>query len=65
MKKIEVGARNFMYPMPTTLVGANVAGRPNYITIAHVGIMRYTTLSVSLNKRHHTNTGIKDTGTFV
>jgi flavin reductase (DIM6/NTAB) family NADH-FMN oxidoreductase RutF len=64
MKKIEVGARNFMYPMPTTLVGANVAGRPNYITIAHVGIMRYATLSVSLNKRHHTNTGIKENGTF-
>jgi flavin reductase (DIM6/NTAB) family NADH-FMN oxidoreductase RutF len=64
MKKIEVGPRNFMYPMPTTLVGAIVAGKPNYITIAHVGVMKYATLSVSLHKRHHTNAGIKESGTF-
>jgi flavin reductase (DIM6/NTAB) family NADH-FMN oxidoreductase RutF len=64
MKKIEVGAKNFLYPMPTTLVGANVAGKPNYITIAHVGIMKYATLSVSLHKSHHTNAGIRENGTF-
>jgi flavin reductase (DIM6/NTAB) family NADH-FMN oxidoreductase RutF len=62
--KIEVGAKNFMYPTPTTLVGANVAGKPNYITIAHVGIMKYATLSVSLHKSHHTNAGVKEHGTF-
>ena len=39
-------------------------GRPNYITIAHVGIMKYTTLSVSLHKSHHTNAGVKENGTF-
>jgi len=50
MKKIEVGPRNFMYPMPTTLVGAIVAGKPNYITIAHVGVMKYATLSVSCTR---------------
>jgi len=64
MKKIEVGAKNFLYPMPTTLVGANVAGKPNYITIAHVGIMNYTTISISMNKRHYTNPGIMENGTF-
>ena len=64
MKKIEAGARNFMYPMPTTLVGAMVAGKPNYLTIAHVGVMKYATLSVSMNKRHYTNAGIKENGTF-
>jgi flavin reductase (DIM6/NTAB) family NADH-FMN oxidoreductase RutF len=64
MKKIEVGSRNFLYPTPTTLVGANVVGKPNYITIAHVGIMKYATLSVSLHKGHHTNSGIKENGTF-
>lgn len=53
-----------MYPMPTTLVGANVAGRPNYITIAHVGILKYATLSISLHKRHHTNPGIRENQTF-
>jgi hypothetical protein len=37
--KVKLGAVNCLYPMPTTLVGANVNGKPNYITIAHVGIM--------------------------
>jgi len=37
--KISLGAKNCLYPLPTTIVGANVNGRPNYITIAHVGIM--------------------------
>ena len=36
--KIELGAQNCLYPMPTTLVGATVEGKPNFITIAHVGI---------------------------
>ena len=64
MKKIEVGTRNFLYPTPTTLVGANVCGKPNYVTIAHVGVLRYTTVSVSVNKRHYTGAGIKENGTF-
>jgi flavin reductase (DIM6/NTAB) family NADH-FMN oxidoreductase RutF len=64
MKKIEVGTKNFLYPTPTTLVGANVGGKPNYITIAHVGILRYATISVSMNKRHYTGAGIKENGTF-
>lgn len=64
MKKIEIGAKNFLYPMPTTLVGANVGGQPNYVTIAHVGIMKYNTLSISLHKGHHTNPGILESRTF-
>ena len=45
-------------------MGANVSGKPNFITIAHVGIMKYATLSVSLHKSHHTNAGIKENGSF-
>ena len=37
--KIELGVKNCLYPLPTVLVGALVEGKPNYITIAHVGIM--------------------------
>ena len=40
MKKT-LGALNCLYPMPTTLVGAMVDGKPNFITIAHVGIMDF------------------------
>lgn len=62
--KIEVGAKNCLYPMLTTLVGANVNRKPNYITIAHVGIMDLSSISLSMNKVHYTNAGIKENKTF-
>jgi len=63
MKK-QLGAKMCLYPMPATLVGANVGGMPNYITIAHVGIMDYGHVSLSMGKVHYTNDGIKENGTF-
>ena len=62
--KVKLGAKNCLYPMLTTLVGANVNGRPNYITIAHVGIMDFGSISLGLDKAHYTNGGIKENGTF-
>ena len=50
--KIELGARNCLYPMPTTLVGATVEGAPNFITIAHVGIMDLGSVSLGMAKAH-------------
>lgn len=63
MKK-ELGVKNCMYPMPVTLVGANVDGKPNFITIAHVGIMDYSHVSVSMGKMHYTSKGIRENRTF-
>ena len=63
MKK-EIGARNCLYPLPTTIVGAEVDGKPNYVTIAHVGIMDMLSVSLGMNKSHYTNAGIKTNGTF-
>lgn len=62
--KVSLGARNCLYPMPTTLVGANVEGKPAFITIAHVGILDYTTISLGMNKAHYTNAGIRENGAF-
>jgi flavin reductase (DIM6/NTAB) family NADH-FMN oxidoreductase RutF len=62
--KVEVGAKNCLYPLPTTLVGARVNGKPNYITIAHVGIMDLESISLGMAKTHYTNAGIKANGTF-
>ena len=62
--KNKLGAKNCLYPMPTTLVGATVNGRPNYITIAHVGIMDLGSVSLGMSKAHYTNAGIKEHGTF-
>jgi len=62
--KIELGNKNCLYPMPTTLVGVNVDGKANFITIAHVGIMGMKIISVCLNKEHYSNAGIIENKTF-
>ena len=65
MKKL--GPVNALYPMPTTLVGATVNGKPNFIAIAHVGIMNHGQpqyISLGMNKAHYTNAGIHESKTF-
>jgi flavin reductase (DIM6/NTAB) family NADH-FMN oxidoreductase RutF len=62
--KAKLGVKNCLYPMPTTIIGALVNGKPNYVTIAHVGIMDLTSVSLGMNKSHYTNQGIKETKTF-
>ncbi len=64
MKKSTLGAKNCLYPMPLTLVGATVNGEPNYSTIAHVGIMDLYTISVSISKNYYTPQGIKEHKNF-
>jgi flavin reductase (DIM6/NTAB) family NADH-FMN oxidoreductase RutF len=58
---------NALYPTPTVLVGAVVDGRPNFITIAHIGIVNHARpflISLSMGKTHHTNAGIKENRAF-
>jgi flavin reductase (DIM6/NTAB) family NADH-FMN oxidoreductase RutF len=62
--KAELGVKNCLYPLPTVLVGTLVNGEPNYVTIAHVGIMDLESVSLGMNKRHYTNAGIKAAKTF-
>jgi flavin reductase (DIM6/NTAB) family NADH-FMN oxidoreductase RutF len=62
--KIELGSKNCLYPMPTVLVGALVDKKPNYLAIAHVGIMDLESVSLGMNKRHYTNAGIRANKTF-
>ena len=62
-----IGPVNALYPMPTTLVGATVNGKPNFLTIAHVGILNHATpqyLSIGLGKVHYSNAGILENRTF-
>lgn len=64
MERIQLGPLNGMYPSLTTIVGADIDAKPNWITIAHVGIMNHGSkdipqyLSIGLHKSHHTNLGI-------
>ena len=66
MKKTLDGI-NVLYPTPTTIVGAIVDGKPNFITIAHVGIVNHARpylISLSLAKPHYSNIGIKENKAF-
>jgi flavin reductase (DIM6/NTAB) family NADH-FMN oxidoreductase RutF len=66
MEKIAIGAKTFLYPMPTTLVGANVRGKPNFLAVAYCGIVQHSPAMIAVNssKAHYTNAGIKENGTF-
>jgi len=62
-----IGPVNALYPMPTTLVGATVNGKPNFLAVAHVGILNHGTpqyLSIGLAKVHYSNAGIHENQTF-
>jgi len=63
MKK-KLGAKNCLYPSLTIIVGAMVNGKPNFMTIAHVGIMTMNQISLGVNKKHYTNAGIKTNKSF-
>ncbi len=66
MKKTLDGI-NALYPTPTVIVGAMVNGKPNYITIAHIGIVNHARpylISLSSAKVHYTNAGIKQNKAF-
>lgn len=66
MKK-EIGKTNALYPSLTTILGTQVDGRPNFITIAHVGIMNHGDpqyLSFGVSKTHYSNRGILENKVF-
>jgi len=65
--KKTLNAINALYPTPTVLVGAMVDDKPNYITIAHVGIVNHARpylISLSSAKAHYTNEGIRKNREF-
>jgi flavin reductase (DIM6/NTAB) family NADH-FMN oxidoreductase RutF len=66
MNKIEVTSERVCYPMPCSLVGANVGGKATYITIAWFTMVnpKPPYVLVTMNKAHYTNQGIKENRTF-
>ncbi len=65
--KTKIGNMNALYPMPVVLVGTLVDGKPNFITVAHVGVLNANAphlVSISLGKIHYTNQGIKKNRAF-
>ena len=66
MKKVQVNFKVQRYPLPITLVGATVEGKPNYLTIGYFAILSHLPpiVSVSLYKEHFTIRGIQETRTY-
>jgi flavin reductase (DIM6/NTAB) family NADH-FMN oxidoreductase RutF len=64
--KILLGKIPYIYPIPIALLGANVAGKPNYATVGDFGLMGINPplVCVSLHRDHYTTQGILENGTF-
>jgi len=66
MKKIKLDPGPFVLPMPVALVGAEVNGKPNFMTAAFAGIVntKPAVVACGLNPAHHTCDGISENGIF-
>jgi len=56
--------KNLIFPYLPVLVGCNVGGKPNYITIGLIGWLCYDMMSISVGHRQYSKAGIKENGTF-
>jgi flavin reductase (DIM6/NTAB) family NADH-FMN oxidoreductase RutF len=66
MSKKNLGNQSLLYPYPVTILGTMVNGKPNFMTLAFVGIVNSKPGMIALGcgKRHLTNAGIKENQTF-
>lgn len=66
MEKINLGPTIPAYPMPVSLVGAHVDGKPNFLAVAWFTMAGFKPprMAISLGKGHYTNPGIKENKTF-
>lgn len=66
MKKAQLGPKTLLYPMPAFLVGADVNGKPNFMTAAWSGIACSTPPMLTVALQHHRFTlkGIREQGVF-
>ena len=66
MEKVQADFNTLRYPLPITLVGAIVEGKPNFLTIGYFAILSHLPpiVSITLYKNHYTVKGIKENGAF-
>ena len=66
MDKINLGSTIPAYPMPVSLVGAHVDGKPNFMAVAWLTMASYKPprIAITLGKGHYTNPGIRENKTF-
>jgi len=66
MSKVLMGPTTLVYPTPTLLVGADVAGRPNFMTAAWGGVTNSEPpmISVAIRPGRYTYKGVSQNLTF-
>jgi flavin reductase (DIM6/NTAB) family NADH-FMN oxidoreductase RutF len=66
MKKINLGPKPILYPMPVVLVGAHVGNKATFMTVAYCGIVNAEPpmISVSIRPSRFTSKGIKENRHF-
>jgi len=66
MAKVQMGPGTSIYPMPTLLVGANVDGKPNFMTVAwgNIANAEPPMATVAIRTSRHTHKGIEQNRTF-
>lgn len=66
MDKVTIGPSTLLFPMPAVLVGAMVAGKANFMTVAWCGIASHEppALTVAIRQGRYTLEGISAQGAF-
>ena len=62
MERIEIGTQGFMYPMPMTLIGADLSDGPNFMPVAWINRVQMSParLACGIGKNHATSPGIRE-----
>ena len=62
--RIDLGQQGFIYPMPMTLVGADLADGPNFMPVAWINRVQPNPprIAAGMGKSHATNQGIREFG---
>jgi len=66
MTKINIGKNTFVFPMPVTLLGTMVEGKPNFMTLGWVTRVNANPpmIGCGVGTNHFTNRGILENKTF-
>lgn len=66
MTKVKIKPGTFLPAMPVVIVGSQIQGKPNFMTIAWCSIVenKPPMISISAHQRHYTNQGIRENQTF-
>lgn len=66
MEKTTLGPQTLLFPMPATLIGAQVDTKPNYMTAAWCAIAAHKppSVAVAIRQERYTLKGVREQGTF-